>query len=86
MLEDAKRIRENLKGETYFSTAQVYAYLMDVYSQYGDYELALKYARAYYNVLLTQYKTEDIKHKLREVEEKMVSFSSKLDIRILEDA
>lgn len=86
LLEDAKRIRENLKGETYFSTAQVYAYLMDVYSQYGDYAHALKYARAYYNVLLTQYKTEDIKHKLREVEDKMVSFGSKLDIRILEDA
>lgn len=78
LLEDAKDIREKLKGETYFSTAQVYSSLMDVYSDNNDYQNALRYAQKYYVVLIKQYKTEDINVKIKEVEMKISMFKEKL--------
>lgn len=78
LLEDAKIIREELKGETYFSTAQIYSYLMEVYSKSKDYEKSLKYAKLYYDVLKTQYKTEDIKIKIIEVETKILKYKERL--------
>ena len=73
LLNNAKEIREELKGETYFSTAQVYSYLMAAYSEIGDYTHALQNAEAYYNVLIMQHKTDDIKAKIASVE-KRISF------------
>lgn len=58
LLEDAKTIREKLKGETYFSTAQVYAYLMEVYACAGMTKEALKYANLYHEALMIQHKTK----------------------------
>lgn len=77
-LEAAKKIREQLKGAKYFSTAQVYASLMDVYCMNGDYEQALNYAELYYNVLILQHKTDDMKAKLKEVEEKIKIYKERL--------
>lgn len=71
LLEKAKEIRENLKGDRYFSTAQVYSYLMDAYLHFGEFRSALFYAQKYYDVLLTQYKTNDLQKKIIEVEEIM---------------
>jgi len=77
LLEDAKNIREKLKGDTFFSTAQIYAYLMDVYGKRGDYERALHYALLYYNVLIVQHKTGDIEAKIRATEVKISSYKEK---------
>lgn len=74
LLEEAKEIRERLKGENYFSTAQIYSYLMDVYERIGNYEQAMKYAQKYYDVLLIQYKTDDIRKKISVVLKKMAWF------------
>ena len=79
LLENAKEIREKLKGETYFSTAQVYSYLMSVYSDLGDYTHALQYAEAYYKVLVMQHKTDDIKTKIRTVEKRITFYRKRLD-------
>lgn len=78
LLEDAKTIREKLKGDTYFSTAQIYSYLIDVYSKVRDYNHALQYAQQYYNVLVIQYKTDDIKAKIKETEEKISKYKENL--------
>lgn len=74
LLEEAKRIRENKKGKSHFSSGQVYSYLMDAYAQFGDYGKALEYAVQYYNVLSLQYKTEDIMSKMTSVEKKMNAY------------
>lgn len=79
LLEEAKDIRERLKGENYFYTAQIYSYLMDVYSQFGDYGQAMKYAQQYYDVLVIQYKTDDIIKKISDVQEKMSLFKEKIE-------
>ena len=34
LLEEAKDIREKLKGDNYFSTAQIYSYLMEIYASH----------------------------------------------------
>lgn len=67
LLEESKLIRERLKGENYFSTAQVYSYLMEVCAQYEVYDQALKYANKFLAVLEKQYRTDDIKMKLENV-------------------
>lgn len=77
LVEDAKTIRENLKGPTYFSTAQIYSYLMDIYSSCGNYEKASYYAGLYHDVLIHQQKTEDIKAKIEDTEEKIIFFKEK---------
>ena len=79
LLEEAKDIRERLKGENYFSTAQIYSYLMDVYSQFDDYGQAAKYAKQYLDVLVIQYKTDDIRKKIADVQEKMSLFKEKME-------
>ena len=68
LLEDAKTIRKKLKGENFFSTAQIYSYLVEVYNACGKFKNALDYARKYHDVLLLQYRTEDIKKKMEETE------------------
>ncbi len=78
LLEEAKDIRERLKGKNYFSTAQIYSYLMDVHSQFGNYGQAMKYAQQYYDVLVIQYKTDDIKNKIADVKEKMSLFKENM--------
>lgn len=78
LLEEAKDIRERLKGENYFSTAQIYSYLMDVYSQFGNYGQAMKYAQQYLDVLVIQYKTDDIRKKIADVQEKMSLFKERM--------
>ncbi len=64
LLENAKTIREKLKGETYFSTAQVYVSLMEVYAGAGITKEALKYANLYREALMVQHKTTEIKDKI----------------------
>lgn len=71
LLEKAKGIREKLKGDTYFSTAQVYFYLMEVYAGKGEYYQALIYAQKYLDVLMLQYRTQDIEKKIKDVEHKI---------------
>lgn len=78
LLEDAKTIREKLKGETYFSTAQVYAYLMEVYACAGMTKEALKYANLYHEALMIQHKTNEIKEKISYVESKIALFEGDL--------
>ena len=73
LLERAKNIRIKLKGEYYFSTAQIYSYLMDVYCKCKNYKIALYYAEMYNSVLDTQYKTEDIRKKIDSVK-KCISY------------
>ena len=74
LLEEAKEIREKLKGKSHFTCGQVYSYLMDAYSQFDEPDKALEYAIQYYNILLVQYKTQDILDKISVVEEKMASY------------
>lgn len=76
-LEEAKDIREALKGKTHFTTGQVYSYLMDVYDQFEEYGKALSYAIKYYDILSVQYKTQDIITKLADVEEKIAFYKEK---------
>lgn len=78
LLEEAKTIREKLKGETYFSTAQIYSYLMDVYSECEKFEQALYYATLYYDVLIVQHKTKDIEAKIKDVNRKITIYKEKL--------
>lgn len=78
LLEEAKIIREKVNGKQYFSTAQIYAYLMEVYCENNDYRNALMYAKKYYNVLCTQYKSEDILNKIDELEGRIVFFEENL--------
>lgn len=68
LLEDARKIREKLKGETYFSTAQVYSYLMEVYGNSGNIKEAFRYARLYREALLVQHRTKEIVDKLAHVD------------------
>lgn len=76
-LEEAKDIREALKGKTHFTTGQVYSYLMDVYDQFEEYGKALRYAIKYYDILSVQYKTQDIITKLADVEGKIAFYKEK---------
>ncbi len=78
LLEDAKSIREKQKGETYFSTAQIYSYLMEVYGMSGDNKNALIYAKLYYEALLVQHKTEDIKTRIIYVESQIALYEENL--------
>lgn len=76
-LEEAKEIRENLKGKSHFTTGQVYSYLMDIYAQFEKYDDALNYAIKYYDILSVQYKSQDIVEKLAEVERKIAIYKEK---------
>lgn len=76
-LEEAKDIREDLKGKSHFSTGQVYSYLMEVYAQFEEYGEALSYAIKYYDILSVQYKSQDIITKLAEIEEKIAIYKER---------
>ncbi len=78
LLEEAKTIREKLKGENFFSTAQIYAYLMEVYDAAGKPGKALAYAEMYHDVLRLQYKSDDIKKKLEDVCGKIENYKEKM--------
>lgn len=78
-LEEAKVIREKLKGENYFSTAQVYYYLMEVYELFEEYEKALVYAKKYYMALQQQCRTEEINKRIELVQEKMIKFEETIE-------
>ncbi len=75
LLEDAKTIREKCKGETYFSTAQVYSYLMEVCAEAGRKKEALQYAERFHEALLVQHKTKEIREKIAFVEAQMALLS-----------
>lgn len=77
-LEVAKEIREKLKGENYFSTAQVYYYLMETYELFGEDEKAIVYAKKYYLALQKQCRTEEVKKKMEFVQNKIVKIEEKI--------
>lgn len=77
-LEEAKLIRESIKGKSHFSSGQVYSYLMEAYAQFGEFDKALEYAIQYYNILSVQYKTEDILQKIASVEDKISFFKERV--------
>lgn len=77
LLEEAKDIREKLKGDNYFSTAQIYSYLMEVYASIEKYDKALFYAKKYHSVLIMQTKTDDILGKISELNGKIKNYMEK---------
>ena len=67
-------IRECIKGNTVFSTGQLYCYMSEIYAIFSEWNKALVYEEKYYNVLIRQYKTEEIKKKIGYAQKKIEYF------------